>query len=35
MVMQAQLFQRLKISGVDLFSAGDYLGDETTEELIF
>ena len=24
----------LVISGVDLFSAGDYLGDETTEELI-
>ncbi len=28
------LSTRLKISGVDLFSAGDYLGDETTEELI-
>lgn len=28
------LYTRLKISGVDLFSAGDYLGDETTEELI-
>ena len=25
---------RLKVSGVDLFSAGDYLGDSTTEELI-
>ncbi|MDD2639443.1 MAG: nitrite reductase large subunit NirB [Arcobacteraceae bacterium] len=25
---------RLKVSGVDLFSAGDYLGDMTTEELI-
>ena len=25
---------RLKVSGVDLFSAGDYLGDQTTEELI-
>lgn len=25
---------RLKVSGVDLFSAGDYLGDVTTEELI-
>ena len=24
-----------EISGVDLFSAGDYLGDETTEDLIF
>ena len=28
------LSTRLKISGVDLFSAGDYLGDVTTEELI-
>lgn len=28
------LSTRLKISGIDLFSAGDYLGDETTEELI-
>ncbi|QKF77430.1 nitrite reductase large subunit NirB [Arcobacter defluvii] len=28
------LSTRLKISGVDLFSAGDYLGDETTEDLI-
>jgi nitrite reductase (NADH) large subunit len=28
------LSTRLKISGVDLFSAGDYLGDETTENLI-
>ncbi|WP_419763759.1 MAG: nitrite reductase large subunit NirB [Arcobacter sp.] len=28
------LSTRLKISGVDLFSAGDYLGDETTETLI-
>ncbi len=28
------LSTRLKISGVDLFSAGDYLGDETTEEII-
>ena len=28
------LSTRLKISGVDLFSAGDYMGDETTEELI-
>ena len=28
------LSTRLKISGVDLFSAGDYLGDITTEELI-
>jgi len=28
------LSTRLKISGIDLFSAGDYLGDETTEDLI-
>jgi nitrite reductase (NADH) large subunit len=28
------LSTRLKISGVDLFSAGDYLGDVTTEDLI-
>ena len=28
------LSTRLKISGVDLFSAGDYLGDITTEDLI-
>ena len=28
------LSTRLKISGIDLFSAGDYLGDESTEELI-
>jgi nitrite reductase (NADH) large subunit len=28
------LSTRLKISGVDLFSAGDYMGDETTEDLI-
>jgi nitrite reductase (NADH) large subunit len=28
------LSTRLKISGVDLFSVGDYLGDETTEDLI-
>lgn len=28
------LSTRLKISGVDLFSAGDYLGDQTTEDLI-
>jgi nitrite reductase (NADH) large subunit len=28
------LSTRLKISGVDLFSAGDYLGDVTTENLI-
>lgn len=25
---------RLKVSGISLFSAGDYLGDDTTEELI-
>lgn len=26
---------KLKVTGIDLFSAGNYLGDETTEDMIF
>ncbi len=26
---------RLKVTGIDMFSAGDFLGDETTEEIVF
>lgn len=26
---------KLKVTGIDLFSAGDFIGDETTEELVF
>ena len=26
---------KLKVTGIDLFSAGDFIGDDTTEELIF
>ncbi|HEC29743.1 MAG TPA: NAD(P)/FAD-dependent oxidoreductase, partial [Gammaproteobacteria bacterium] len=26
---------KLKVTGIDLFSAGDFLGDENTEELVF
>jgi nitrite reductase (NADH) large subunit len=26
---------RLKVTGIDMFSAGEFLGDETTEELVF
>jgi nitrite reductase (NADH) large subunit len=26
---------KLKVTGIDLFSAGDFTGDETTEELVF
>jgi len=26
---------RLKVTGIDMFSAGDFLGDETTEEVVF
>ena len=26
---------RLKVTGVEMFSAGDFLGDETTEEIVF
>jgi len=26
---------KLKVTGIDLFSAGDFTGDETTDELVF
>ena len=26
---------KLKVTGIDLFSAGDFIGDETTDELVF
>jgi nitrite reductase (NADH) large subunit len=26
---------RLKVTGIDMFSAGDFLGDESTEEIVF
>ncbi|HVJ51718.1 MAG TPA: nitrite reductase large subunit NirB [Aliidongia sp.] len=29
------LATRLKVTGIDLFSAGDFTGDETTEEIVF
>jgi nitrite reductase (NADH) large subunit len=29
------LATRLKVTGIDVFSAGDFLGDETTEEIVF
>ncbi|MDE1145939.1 MAG: nitrite reductase large subunit NirB [Azospirillaceae bacterium] len=31
----AAMATRLKVTGIDLFSAGDFIGDETTEEVVF
>ncbi|MEA1652720.1 nitrite reductase large subunit NirB [Nitrospirillum sp. BR 11164] len=31
----AAMATRLKVTGIDVFSAGDFIGDETTEEVVF
>lgn len=31
----AALATRLKVTGIDVFSAGDFIGDETTEDVVF